>query len=411
MDNPSSELPPAATSGTRDRSTGVGTSAPADPMLLVGRPNVGMLDRLQSRIASMLDRRWFSNGGPLVEEFEAALARHVDVRHCVTFCNATVAMEVVARALGLSGDVVLPAYTFVATAHAFRWQEIAPVFADMDPETHNLDPSRLEGLITPRTSAVVATHVWGRPCDTEAIEAVASRHGLPVIYDAAHAFGCSRKGRMIGGHGRCEVFSFHATKFLNSFEGGAVATDDDDLADRLRSMRNFGFSGFDNVVHLGTNGKMTEVCAAMGLTSLEAIEEIVAVNRRNHEAYRRGLAGVPGIRLIDYDVNEANNYQYVVLEVDPAEYGIGRDELVDTLHRRNVIARRYFWPGVHRMQPYREEQPDARLRLSDTERIAARVVVLPTGQQVDADDVARVCDLVRSAPGVVRRGVTASRAA
>lgn len=386
-------------------STGEALPASREP-LLVGRPNVGDLDSFRRRVEGMLERRWFSNDGPLVKEFEQALAERVGTRHCVTACNATVAMEIVARALEVRGEVIVPAYTFVATAHAFRWQEVTPVFADMDPDTHNMDPACIERLITPRTSAIVATHLWGRPCDTDAIEAIARRHDLRVVYDAAHAFGSSRRGRMVGGHGDCEVFSFHATKFLNSFEGGAIATDDDALADRIRLMRNFGFSGFDNVVHLGTNGKMTEVCAAMGLTSLESMESIVETNRRNHHAYRSGLEGAPGIRLLPYDEAECNNYQYVVIEVDPDRSRIDRDGMVAMLHERDVVARRYFWPGVHRMKPYRDEQPNARLLLPNTERIAARVVVLPTGQQVGLEDIERICGLIRSASSA---GATPSR--
>lgn len=372
------------------------TAAPAFAApLLVGRPNLGNRDRLMERIAAMLDRRWFSNNGPLVQEFEEALAAYVGVTHCVTMCNATIAMEIAARALDLRGEVIVPAYTFVATAHAFRWQEIVPVFADMDPRTHNLDPASIERLITPKTTAIVGTHVWGRPCEIEAIEAIACRHGLPVMYDAAHAFGCSHRGRMLGGFGRCEVFSFHATKFLNSFEGGAVATNDDALAARMRLMRNFGFQGFDNVIHLGTNGKMTEVCAAMGLTSLESIDEIIEINRRNYLAYKEGLRGLPGIELIHYDPAERNNYQYVVVEVDPEICPIDRDALVDHLHAHQVIARKYFWPGVHRMQPYRAEQPNARMLLTNTERIAKRVIVLPTGQQTSVDDIHRLTEIIR----------------
>ena len=361
----------------------------------VGRPNVGNRQRLLERLESMLDRRWFSNNGPLVQEFEEALASYVVVKHCVSMCNATIAMEIAARALDLRGEVIVPAYTFVATAHAFRWQEIVPVFADMDPETHNLAPDSIERLITPKTTAIVGTHVWGRPCAIEAIEAIACRHGLPVMYDAAHAFGCSHRGRMLGGFGRCEVFSFHATKFLNSFEGGAVATNDDALAERMRLMRNFGFAGFDNVIHLGTNGKMTEVCAAMGLTSLESIDEIIEINRRNYLAYREGLTGLPGIELIHYDPAERNNYQYVVVEVDPEVCPSDRDALVDHLHAHQVIARKYFWPGVHRMQPYRAEQPNARVLLPHTETMAERIIVLPTGQQMSCDDVHKVCTLIR----------------
>lgn len=365
--------------------------------MFVGRPNLGNRDRLMERIAAMLDRRWFSNNGPMVQEFEDALATYVGVKHCVTMCNATIAMEIAVRALDLKGEVIVPAYTFVATAHAFRWQEIVPVFADMDPRTHNLDPDSIERLITPKTTAIVGTHVWGRPCEIEAIEAIACRHGLPVMYDAAHAFGCSHRGQMLGGFGRCEVFSFHATKFLNSFEGGAVATNDDALAERMRLMRNFGFQGFDNVIHLGTNGKMTEVCAAMGLTSLESIDEIIEINRRNYLAYQEGLRGLPGIELIQYDPAERNNYQYVVVEIDSEACPIDRDALVDHLHAHQVIARKYFWPGVHRMQPYRAEQPNARMLLPNTERIAKRVIVLPTGQQTSPEGVADVCTIIGSA--------------
>jgi len=303
-------------------------------------------------------------------------------------------MEIAARALGLHGEVIVPAYTFVATAHALRWQAIKPVFADMDPATHNIDHSKIEALITPHTTAIVGTHVWGRPCDVEAIQTIADKYGLKVIYDAAHAFGCSHRGQMLGAFGNCEIFSFHATKFLNSFEGGAVATNDDDLAEKIRLMRNFGFQGFDNVTHLGTNGKMSEVHAAMGLTSLEAINELVDINRKNYHVYQRALSGLPGISLIEYNPNEKNNYQYIVAEIDPAQCPKSRDAIVDYLHGNNVIARKYFWPGVHRMEPYRSEQPHDWQRLQETERIARQVIVLPTGQSVDDSSIEHIGRLI-----------------
>jgi dTDP-4-amino-4,6-dideoxygalactose transaminase len=370
-----------------------------DAPLHVGRPNLGDREAFLARVGEMLDRRWFSNDGPIVREFEGRIAEYVGVRHCVAMCNATVALEIAMRALGLRGEVILPAYTFVATAHALQWQEITPVFADIDPRTHTIDPASIERLVTPRTSGIVGVHVWGRPCDTDAIEAIARRHDLAVMYDAAHAFGCSHRGRMIGSFGACEVLSFHATKFLNSFEGGAVLTNDDALAETMRLMRNFGFAGLDRVVYLGVNGKMTEVCAAMGLTSLEAVDEIVAVNRRNYEAYREGLRDLPGLAVIDYDPAERNNYQYVVVEVDPQAAALDRDELVAVLHAENVLARKYFWPGCHRMEPYRSLQPNAALLLPETERVAPRILVLPTGQAVTPGVVDDVTRLVRTALG------------
>ena len=342
----------------------------------------------------MLDRKWFSNNGPLVQEFEAALCQYVGVKHCVSVCNATIGLDIAAHALDLQGEVIVPAYTFVATAHALRWQGITPVFADMDPVTHCIDPAHVERLITPRTSAIVATHVWGHPCDVDRLEEIARRHGIAIMYDAAHAFGCSRKGKMIGSSGRCEVFSFHATKFLNSFEGGAIATNDDALAERCRLMRNFGFAGFDNVVDLGTNGKMTEVCAAMGLTCLEAIDELIHANQLRYERYLSELGGVPGLRMFEYDQRERNNFQYVVLEIDASRFGVSRDDIVAHLHRHNVMARKYFWPGVHRFEPYRSGRPLDHASVPTTDRVAPMVVVLPTGPQMSVEDVGTVARLI-----------------
>jgi dTDP-4-amino-4,6-dideoxygalactose transaminase len=371
---------------------------PAFPALLhVGRPNIGDRERLLARINDLLDRRWLSNNGPFVQQLERQIADYVGVKHVICACNATIGLEIAIRAADLKGEVIVPAYTFVATAHALQWQEITPVFADMDPATHNLDPARVERHITPRTTAILATHVWGRPCDVDGLAEIAERRGLKLMFDAAHAFGCSHNGRMIGGFGLAEVFSFHATKFLNSFEGGAICTNDDALAKRIRLMTNFGFAGFDNVVHIGTNGKMTEVCAAMGLTSLEGIDELIATNRRNYLAYREGLAGLPGISLIDYSDGERNNYQYVVVEVDEAVAGLSRDELVGVLHAENVLARKYFWPGVHRMEPYRSLFPHSYLLLPDTERVASKVIVLPTGTAVGELEIATISQLIRAA--------------
>jgi dTDP-4-amino-4,6-dideoxygalactose transaminase len=368
----------------------------AEP-LHVGRPNIGNRAALLARMGEMLDRRWFTNDGPFVREFEERIAAFVGTKHCVAMCNATVALEIAIRALELRGEVIVPSYTFVATAHALQWQEITPVFADLDPRTHNIDPAQVERLITPRTSGIIGVHVWGRPCDTDALGAIAQRHTLKLLFDAAHAFGCSRGGKMVGSFGACEVFSFHSTKFLNSFEGGAVVTNDDTLAAKMRLMRNFGFAGYDRVIYIGTNGKLTEACAAMGLTSLDAIDELVATNRGNHEAYRAALRDVPGTTLITYPSGERCNFQYVVVEIDPERSPLGRDELVAVLQAENVLARKYFWPGAHAMEPYRSYFPNARLLLPETERLAARIIVLPTGQGVSRDDVTKVCGIIRQA--------------
>jgi dTDP-4-amino-4,6-dideoxygalactose transaminase len=366
-------------------------------MLHVGRPNLGNRESLLTRVNAILDRRWLSNNGPVVQEFERKVAGILGVKHALAMCNATAAIEIACRALGLTGEVIIPSYTFIATAHALQWQEITPVFCDMDPATHNIDPAKIERLITPRTTGIIGVHVWGRGCETEMIEQIAANHNLKVMYDASHGFGCTNSGRMLGTFGECEVFSFHATKFINALEGGVVATKNDDLACQMRMMTNFGFTGYDKVEYLGINGKMNEISAAMGLTNLEAMEEIIAVNHRNYEAYREGLSSESGISVIDYDPAERNNYQYVVIEVDPEICSRNRDEIVEALHAENIIARKYFWPGCHKMEPYYSLQPNAGLLLPETERVAARVIVLPTGQTVDDEMVGRVCEIIRKA--------------
>lgn len=367
-----------------------------DP-LHVGRPNIGDRAALLSRINDLLDRRWLSNNGPFVQEFEARVADFLGVKHCIAMCNATVALEIAARALGLHGEVIVPSFTFVATAHALQWQEITPVFCDVDPVTHNLDPRQVEKMITPRTTGIVGVHVWGRPCAIDALSEIAQRRNLKLMFDAAHAFGNSYKGCMIGSFGQAEVFSFHATKFFNTFEGGAVTTNDDDLAAQMRLMKNFGFAGYDNVIYVGTNGKMSEISAAMGITGLESLDGFIAANRRNYAAYRIGLQGLPGVQLIAYDEVEHCNYQYVIVEVDEAVAGLSRDVLVRVLQAENVLARRYFYPGCHQMEPYRSYFPHAGLLLPETEKLTQRVMSLPTGTALGIEEVDTICTIIRMA--------------
>ncbi len=365
--------------------------------LYVGRPNIGDRARLLERINDILDRRWLTNHGPYVQELEKRIADFLGVKHCIAMCNATVALEIAIRALGLKGEVIVPSMTFIATAHALQWQEITPVFCDIDPVTHNLDPKQVENMITPRTTGIIGVHLWGRPCDINALEAIAAQHNLKLLFDAAHAFGSSYTGRMIGTFGNAEVLSFHATKFFNSLEGGAVVTNDDELAQRVRLMQNFGFEGYDSVVYIGTNGKMNEMSAAMGLTSMESLDEFISTNYRNYKHYQEELNGIPGITPIIYNESERSNYQYIVMEVDEEKTRISRDHLVKILWAENVIARRYFYPGCHRMEPYRSYFPHAGLLLPETERLVEQLMSLPTGTAVTLDDISIICQIIRLA--------------
>lgn len=365
--------------------------------LHVGRPNIGNVEAFFARARQIFDRRWFTNNGKMVQEFEATAAKRLGVKHCVAMCNATVALEIAIRALDLRGEVIVPSFTFIATAHALQWQEITPVFCDVDPATHNLDPACIERLITPRTTGIIGVHVWGRACAIEELEAVAERHRLQLMFDASHAFGCSHRGKMIGNFGRAEVFSFHATKFLNTFEGGIVATNDDDLAAKMRLMKNFGFAGLDRVDYIGTNGKMDEMSAAMGLTGLESMDDFIAVNREHYQRYRAGLSAIPGITFSEYDEFERCNYQYIVFEVDPDRFGLCRDELIRVLQAENILARRYFHPGCHRQMPYRAFYPNAGMLLPETEALCDRIAALPTGTAISGTDVDRIVGIVQRA--------------
>jgi dTDP-4-amino-4,6-dideoxygalactose transaminase len=371
-----------------------GTPAFSDA-LHVGRPNIGDRHRLFARINELLDRRWLTNNGPYVQEFEQGIADRLGVAHCVAMCNGTAALEVAIRALGLSGEVIVPSFTFVATAHALQWLGIRPVFCDVDPVSHTADVRSIMDCITPRTTGLLGVHLWGRPCDIDGLTCIADQHRIKLLFDASHAFDNSYNGRSIGNFGDAEVFSFHATKVLNSFEGGAVVTNNRDLAARMRSMRNFGYGPPDEIVDVGTNAKMSEVSAAMGLTGLEGLDDVIAVNRQHYERYSSQLSDIPGITLLSYNENERNNCQYIVLEIDWQRTGIHRDDLIRLLRAENVFARRYFFPGCHRVEPYRSLRLENGRPLPETERLSLRTLCLPTGPSLHARDVDVICQILR----------------
>lgn len=359
----------------------------------VGRPNVGDLDLFQNKVDSIFKNNRLTNDGPLVRELEQKLADYIGVKHCIAMCNGTVALELAIRANGLSGEVIVPSMTFIAGPHALQWQGIKPVFADIDEQTLNLSLASVEERITPLTTGIIPVHLYGRPCDIQGLQSLADSYGLRVLFDSAHAIGCSYHGTRIGNFGACEVFSFHATKVFNCFEGGAVTTNDDELANKLRLMRNFGFQGEDNVSYIGTNGKMSEICAAMGLVNLDNLEGFIVQNKRNYEAFLSGLKNIPGITMLTYDETEQNNYQYVILRIDD-KFSCTRDRLKQELEHIDVMARRYFYPGCHRMEPYKTLYPNYSDRLPITEQFSEEVLALPTGSQMSVETIARICDLI-----------------
>ncbi|MEW6584683.1 MAG: DegT/DnrJ/EryC1/StrS family aminotransferase, partial [Nitrospirota bacterium] len=299
-----------------------------DTPLHVGRPNIPNTEHFIKRVQDILQKRWLTNNGVFVQNFEKHIEELLNVKHCIAICNGTLALEILIRSLGLQGEVIMPSLTFIATAHALQWQKITPVFCDINPQTYNVDPRKVEQMITPRTSAILGVHLWGRSCDVEQLALIADRRNLKLFFDSSHAFGCSYYGKKIGNFGCAEVFSFHATKFINTFEGGAITTNSDELAAKIRLMKNFGFCGYDNVIYIGTNGKMSEISAAMGITGLESLDEFIAINRRNYKQYRYELSEVPGIKIIKYNETDAPNYQYIVLEIDEDITHVARDQYV-----------------------------------------------------------------------------------
>lgn len=362
--------------------------------LHVGRPNIVDRQRLFECLDKIFDNKWLTNNGPFVREFENKIASMVGVKHGIAMCNGTIALEIAIRALGLTGEVIVPAFTFIATAHSLKWQEITPVFCDVDPKTHNIDPRKIEQLITPRTTGIIGVHIW-KPCEIHELTEIAKRHNIKILFDASHAFGCSYKGQMVGSFGEAEIFSFHATKFINSFEGGMILTNNDAFAGKVRLMKNFGFKGYDNVDHIGTNGKMNEACAAMGLTSLESMNKIIEINYRNYDQYQKEFESFPGVRLIKFNENEKNNYQYIVIEIDESFTRITRDQIMQILHSENILARRYFYPGCHLMEPYKSHYLYYKLLLPETDNLVKRVLQLPTGCSINLDDIRLICQIIK----------------
>ena len=361
--------------------------------LHVGWPNLLQPEATLNDIGEIFASHRFTNGGPYLQAFEAELCRQLDVPHCIAVCNGTLGLLLLLKALELTGEVIVPSFTFPATVHVLPWLGLTPVFCDIDPASHSLDPDHVARLISPRTSAILGVHLWGESCEIDALQDLADHHQLRLVFDAAHALGCSHRGRPIGNFGVAEVFSFHATKFVNSLEGGAITTHDPELAKTLRLLINFGFDASGKAILPGLNAKLNEVSAAVGLRSLQDAPALIEINRRNYACYAEGLAGLEGIRLYAFDPEETRNYQYVILKIDAEQAGLSRDRLHQLLQSEGVICRRYFSPGCHRLPPY----TGSGANLPATDRLSTQVLALPTGTGITPDQIGLLCGLIRLA--------------
>jgi dTDP-4-amino-4,6-dideoxygalactose transaminase len=386
------------------------TLLPFETPVYVTRPVLPPLSSLMVRLEEVWATQQLTNLGTQHERLEAALRAHLGVRQLSLFTNGTVALLTAIRALGLGGEVLTTPFTFPATPHALSWSGITPVFCDLDPVTLNIDPAAAERAVTDRTSGILAVHVYGNPCDVEGLQRVADRHGLKIVYDAAHAFGTRVHNAGIGTFGDATMFSFHATKLFHTAEGGALACNDALLKARIDDLRNFGIYGPEAVETVGLNGKMSELHAALGLSVLEGVAGELAGRRRLLARYRERLAPVEGIACLPLPTGVENSCQYCVVRIDETAFGCSRDALHAELRAYNVFTRKYFYPLCADYHCYRHLPSAAAANLPVAIRAVREVLCLPLYGSLSESDVDRICDMVVAIHEGVRRKVAAGAA-
>lgn len=355
----------------------------------VAQVNLPAWEKLETSIRGIFQRDYYTNHGPLVRELDERFAELLNVEHAICVVNGTLALALLAGGLEKPGEVIVPAFTFPATVQALLWAGLRPVFCDVDSSTHKITADTVAPLITKNTVAVMGVTLWGEGCDTENLERLCNNHGLSLIFDSCHSVGCWHNDRRIGGFGDGEAFSFHATKIMNAGEGGCITTNDPDLAKRIKTMRSFHGSETFAQVSLRFNAKMSEAQAALALLSLTDLENNIANNKLRYEAYSKGLQGIPGINMHQY--KNINNYQYIVVMVDAGGFGMSRDKLLGTLKKQNILCRRHFHPGVHRIDPFTAKD----ISLPVTDRLCREIMQLPNGQSMNIQDVEKICATIR----------------
>lgn len=364
-------------------------------MITVTSPLLPDLGELNACLQNIWSRKWITNNGHYHQELEKALCEYLKVPYVSLFTNGTLPLITALQALRITGEVITTPYSFVATTHALWWNGIKPVFVDIDPSTGNIDPKKIEAAITPRTTAIMPVHVYGKPCDTVAIQEIADKYGLKVIYDAAHAFGVEVNGESILNAGDMATLSFHATKVYNTIEGGALVMHDAQTKKRIDYLKNFGFAGETEVVAPGINSKMDEVRAAYGLLNLKQVDTAIEARRRVAVRYREALRDVDGISFFDDMPGVKHNYSYFPIFVDAEKYGMTRDELYFKMKDRGVLGRRYFYPLISTFSTYRGLESAHPDNLPEATKMAESVICLPMHHALTAEDVERVLEAIR----------------
>ena len=363
-------------------------------LITVTSPLLPNLDDFTVELQKIWKSKWITNNGSFHQQLEKELAAYLKVPYISLFTNGTLPLITALQALRITGEVITTPYSFVATTHSLWWNGIKPVFVDIDPATGNLDPDKIEAAITPKTTAIMPVHVYGKPCDTERIQEIADRYGLKVIYDAAHAFGVEVNGKSILTVGDMSTLSFHATKVYNTIEGGALVMHDEKTKKRIDDLKNFGFHDEVTVVAPGINSKMDEMRSAYGLLTLRQVDAAIDARHQVAVKYREALRGVEGITFFDDMPGVKHNYSYFPIFVDAAKYGMTRDELYFKMKEQNVLGRRYFYPLISTFSTYRGLESANPENLPEAHKMADSVICLPMHHALSENDIERVLEQI-----------------
>lgn len=362
--------------------------------LTVTTPLMPDLGEFSQMLKDIWESKWITNNGQFHQQLEEALCAYLKVPYVSLFTNGTLPLLTALQALRVSGEVITTPYTFVATTHSIWWNGLKPVFVDIDPSNCGMDPDRIEAAITPRTTAIMPVHCYGKPCDIVRIQQIADKYGLKVIYDAAHCFGVEVNGKSILEYGDISTLSFHATKVFNTVEGGAMVMHDAATKQRIDYLKNFGFESETEVIAPGINSKLDEMRAIYGLLNLRQVDDAIEARHRVAIHYREALRPVQGIRFFDDMPGVRHNYSYFPIFVDAEEYGMTRDELFFKLREHNIMSRRYFYPLISTFSTYRGLPSATPENLPNATRIANEVICLPMHHELSEEDVDRVLEIV-----------------
>lgn len=373
--------------------------SPGNKPVFVTQPFLPPLEEFMPYLQDIWDRKVLTNNGHYHQQLEKALCEYLGVQHISVFSNGTLGLITALQALRITGEVITTPYSFVATAHSLWWNNIKPVFVDIEPDWFNIDPAKIEAAITPRTTAIMPVHVYGNPCNVLEIERIAKAYGLKVIYDACHTFGVTINGNSVLNFGDLSVMSFHATKVYNTFEGGAIVCHSAEMKQHIDHLKNFGFTGETSVIAPGINAKMNEVQAAMGMLQLKYADEVRERRSRVVAQYRDLLSGIPGIATRGDMEGVRHCYSYFPILVDHKKFGAARDTVYDALKANGIMPRRYFYPLITSFSTYRSMPSAAVENLPVANTVADQVLCLPLYPDLDSETVDRICAIIRSAGG------------